>query len=344
MRPRWAVVGVPETSAHGGDLRARHIFGELTHRTNALSFYRPDMTMLLRAVHRPMSLIPGVSIAAAELLPQATLGVAAKLTHLRVLDLHDHPVFQADAIGFPMSPEERRRQERLTASNLGAFERIVVVSESFADLAGVPERQRLAISNGTDTRAIAPGPWPSQPTVGFISGAAPGRGIELLIEAVRILRVDAPETRLKLGLAATGEASARYLVELQRNVGRNPWVDIETVGYDRLGPYLADTTVLVIPHPPHPYIDSALPVKLFDSLAAGRPLVVTPRIETARVVRDANAGLVAPSDEPAAMAAALLEVLENPALAHRLGENARLAAETKYDWRILASRLADEIL
>ena len=142
MRPRWAVVGVPETSAHGGDLRARHIFGELTDRTDALSFYRPDTTMLMRAVHHPMSLIPGVNIASAELLPQITLGVAAKLTHLRVLDLHDHPVLQAEAIGFPMSQEERGRQERLTETNLGAFE----PTTSTAPMTRSASRQAFSIS------------------------------------------------------------------------------------------------------------------------------------------------------------------------------------------------------
>ena len=36
-----------------------------------------------------------------------------------------------------------------------------------------------------------------------------------------------------------------------------------------VGPRLAATSVLVIPHPAHPYWDAVLPIKMFDYLAAG---------------------------------------------------------------------------
>jgi glycosyltransferase involved in cell wall biosynthesis len=341
---RWAVVGVPDALRHGGDLRASHLFRNLIDRTNALSFYRPDVHLASRAARHLPSLMPGVNVAAAELLPQASVPLARRLTRLRVLDLHDHPVLQAEAIGLPLDHMERARQQRLTHSNIRAFERVVVVSETFADLAEVPAIQRITIPNGTDTRVITPGPWPTRPRIGFVSGAAPGRGIEVLIEAARLVRQHLPDVELKLGLAATGKHSEAYLAAIKQAVAGDSWVHISAVPYPALSQYLADTTVLAIPHPAHPYIDSAVPVKLLDSMAAGRPLVVTPRLETSRIVSDAQAGIVTASDTPDDIASALTACLEDGLGQKAFGQNARIAAEQRYDWQILAKRLADVVL
>jgi glycosyltransferase involved in cell wall biosynthesis len=283
-------------------------------------------------------------VAAAELLPQASLPLAHRLTRLRVLDLHDHPVLQADAIGLPLKPTERVRQDRLTTSNVRAFERVVVVSESFADLCDLEVERRITIPNGTDTRAITPGAWPSRPTIGFTSGAAPGRGIEALIEAARLVQHTIPDVRLKLGLAATGARSQDYFSALKRSTSPDPWIEISSVPYVGLSDYLADTTVLAIPHPRHPYIDCAVPVKLLDSMAAGRPLVVTPRVETARIVNEADAGIITASDAPADIAAALISCLEDGHRLQAFGGNARKAAEQRYDWRMLSRQLSGLIL
>lgn len=344
MKDRWAVVGVPDHVSNGGDLRASHLFRELVRRTQAISFYRPGIHLLRQAVRRPGSVLPGVNIAAAEFLPSNTVRLAETFTRLRILDLHDHPVLQAEAMGISIGDSERRAQERLILTNLEAFERIVVVSDSFGDLAGVPTDCRLTIPNGTDPEAIQAGPWPSSPFIGLLSGAAPGRGIENLIESVELLRTDVPHVKLSLGLTATGTASAGYLADLRRNTASIDWVTIRSVPYAEVGEFLASTTLLAIPHPSNAYMDSALPVKLFDSMAAGRPLVVTPRTETARVVMAADAGIVASSDDPRDLAEALRRCLGDEARAREMGANARRAAEDLYDWRRLAGRLADSVL
>ena len=85
-------------------------------------------------------------------------------------------------------------------------------------------------------------------------------------------------------------------------------------------------------------------MKLFDYFAAGRAVMTTPRSETARLVRDHDAGTVSADDGPDSMAAAILELLRDPQEARRRGANARAAAEREYDWRVIGARLADEVL
>jgi len=186
--------------------------------------------------------------------------------------------------------------------------------------------------------------WPDDPAIGFISGAAPARGIEALIDAARQIHSEIPELRLLLWLAATGDESEAYLRRLEREVMKERWIEISTVLYEDLPFALRQATVLTIPHPPGEYYDVALPVKLLDSMAAGRPLAVTPRLEGRTIVERHEAGLVTAGDSVEDLAVTLRRLIEDETLARRLGANARRAAVEVYDWNVVGDRLASEIL
>lgn len=342
MTQRWMVVGRPGRITHGGSLRARYLFETLVARTRACSIYRPDHEAIRELIRHPSALLPGTNVAAAELLPNVTLPAVRRLYHLRVLDIHDHPVLHPSALGFPLTASAAQEQERLLRANLEAFRKIVVVSETLGELAGIPRSRRLVLGNGTDPRLIRPGPWPTVPSVGIVSVAARGRGIETLVEAVRLVRRDVPDISLRLCLSAYDEASRDYLAALQSALPT--WTTVTSVPYRELETFLATTTVLVVPHPPGASWDAAPTVKLFDYLAAGRPVVVTPRLEMARVVRAEGVGVVADGDAAEDLASAIAAVLADEAAAIRMGALARTAAVERYDWRILSSQLADEVL
>jgi glycosyltransferase involved in cell wall biosynthesis len=262
-----------------------------------------------------------------------------------VLDLHDHPTLQAESLGIHLTADRRRDLDQLVDDNLARFERLVVPSASFADLCRLDPDRVVVVTNGADAERISVRPLPAEPVVGMVSGAAPSRGIEQLAAAMVLVRESIPEARLRLALSATGSASADYLRRLAAETrSQRPWVSLESVAYERLDAFLGDTAVLVIPHPPGAYYDASTPVKLFDSMAAGRPLAVTPRTETRRIVEDCRAGLVASSDDVDDLAAAIATLLGSETLRAELGANARRCAVERYDWRVLSARLADAVL
>jgi glycosyltransferase involved in cell wall biosynthesis len=96
---------------------------------------------------------------------------------------------------------------------------------------------------------------------------------------------------------------------------------------------------------------SALDVLLIPSLTEGHPLTLLEAFATATPVVSSSAGglgeaiddgetaLLVPPRDPAAMAAAALRVLADPALAARLGSNARAEAERRYDMQLAVDRL-----
>jgi glycosyltransferase involved in cell wall biosynthesis len=202
----------------------------------------------------------------------------------------------------------------------------------------------IVAGNGTDARHVVPGEWPEDPAIGMISGAAPGRGIELLVAAAREVHAEVPELRLLLWLAPTGDDSQAYLRDLQRATAGERWIEVSTADYEDLSHTLRQATILTIPHPPGEYYDVALPVKLLDSIAAGRPLVVTPRHETKAIVERYGLGIVTGGDAVDDLADALRQLVADPARAQDIGRRARRVAEEVYDWAVVGDRLASAVL
>jgi glycosyltransferase involved in cell wall biosynthesis len=344
---RWLVLQEGARRRWGGDLRRAFVFAELAARTDATiatSWAAPSVRDAIdRASGRRRSWSrPAIPfMASAELLPTTVVDEARRAADLFALDVHDDPIRQPRVLGLG---EADAALEQRWRANIAAFRWLVVPSVSFSELAGLHPARLRVMPNGTDPRHIVPGPFPGQPTVGFVSAAAPGRGVELLIEAARSIRPRYPDLRLLLWLVATSELGNGYVTALEAGCRADRWIEIGAVPYERLGDELARASVLVIPHPPGTYYDAALPVKLFDSMAAGRPVVVTPRAESRSVVEAAGAGLVARGDGVDDVAEAIEALLADQRLARTLGSAARRAAEEAYDWRLLSAGVADRLL
>jgi glycosyltransferase involved in cell wall biosynthesis len=78
--------------------------------------------------------------------------------------------------------------------------------------------------------------------------------------------------------------------------------------------------------------ETALPNKLFEYLAAGLPVIASNFPAWRQIIEGANAGVVVNPEDPAEIAHAMDLLLQNPALAARMGENARGLARSAYSW------------
>lgn len=340
--PAWQVVRLPEKGRWGGEQRRKRVFEGLAAAVGAESV--PGYGYV--GLQRPGRWLHGARrpwFASPDQVPERWLDALEDRARPAAVAIYDDRVAQSRALRMDLDSDESAALSRRLHRNHDAFVVSVVPTRSFADLTGLDSDRIIAGGNGTDVERIRPGPWPDRPAVGFASGASPGRGIEMLIEAVRAARESVPGCRLLLWLVTTSPASEAYLEDLRGLVRDDPWVEIGSADYGDLGSQMAEATVLAIPHPMGDYFDVALPVKLFDSLAAGRPIVVTPRVETVAIVRDTGSGVVG-GDDPRDLAAPIVALLEDEALARRLGGAAREAAETRYDWHIVGDAIARAVL
>lgn len=349
MTRPWLVLREGDRRRWGGDLRRHYLFDVLAARTGAqiLEDRRVDpLTATLRGLRGPRWQVwrGRPRVASTEFLSEKQFGPLRRLAEATVVDVHDDALLQNDALGIATSVEAADGIRARMRLNREGFRWLVAPSAAFADLVGLDPERVVVASNGSDTEVVRPGPWPETPAIAFVSGAAPRRGIEELVEAIRIVRRRVSDARLHLLLAATGDDSRAYLEALTASLAGEPWIEIGQTPYAELGATLGRATVVCIPTPRHPYWDSVAPVKLFDCMAAGRAIVTTPRPETAAIVRDNAAGLVTEGDDAESLAASIVELLGDPERSRAMGANAREAAGRHYDWRVVGQRLADEVL
>jgi glycosyltransferase involved in cell wall biosynthesis len=88
---------------------------------------------------------------------------------------------------------------------------------------------------------------------------------------------------------------------------------------------------LVLLHPVINYQD-ALPVKLFEFMAAGIPVVVSNLRMQQEIVTKANCGIIVNPFDIEAIKKALQFLLQHPAEARQMGINGRHAVEKNYNW------------
>ncbi|MFQ5627042.1 MAG: glycosyltransferase, partial [Methyloligellaceae bacterium] len=115
------------------------------------------------------------------------------------------------------------------------------------------------------------------------------------------------------------------------------------VGYvepSRVPTYLAAADVLVLPNSGVTDISRyyTSPLKLFEYMATGRPIVASDLPAMQEVLVEGETALLVPSDDPAALAAAICRLRSRPALAQRLAQQAKRAVGA-YAWDQRATRL-----
>ena len=82
-----------------------------------------------------------------------------------------------------------------------------------------------------------------------------------------------------------------------------------------------------------------LPLKLFEYMACGKPVVASNFPEIRKVVKEADCGILVDPTDVDEIANAILYLLEHQKEAKRMGENGRRAVEERYNWDKMEEKL-----
>lgn len=167
----------------------------------------------------------------------------------------------------------------------------------------------------------------------FCGRCEEGKGVYELLEATASLVPLLPEVRLELAGDGELDRVERRASELgiRAHVHLPGWVDS-----DRRDALLARASVFVLPSHAE-----GLPVALLEAMAAGCPVVATKVGGIPDLVTDGVDGLLVPPRDPVALAAAIRRVLTDPALALRLGGNARATVAAHFSPERALERLEE---
>jgi glycosyltransferase involved in cell wall biosynthesis len=86
------------------------------------------------------------------------------------------------------------------------------------------------------------------------------------------------------------------------------------------------------------------PNKVFDYMAAGKPVILAIDGVIREVIENANGGIAVQPGDPEGLSQAVLELADNPRLAQQMGSQARSYVEDHFDRSILAAKLMELML
>jgi len=164
--------------------------------------------------------------------------------------------------------------------------------------------------------------WPDAPVIGAIAHLSPKKGQRYLVEATAILRERWPD----LVCLLVGEGEDRQaLAELARELGVADAVRL--LGYrDDVPAVMQAMDVVVLPS----VAKEGLGVALIEAAFVGRPVVGSDAPGIREVIVDGETGLLAPVADAEGLARAIAAVLDDPAMAERMGERGRLRAQEMF--------------
>lgn len=293
--------------------------------------WRPDVVF---AVAPTLAAAPGAWLA-------ARLGGAKAWLHLQDFELE-----AAFGLGLARGSWLKRLALRVERCLLRRFDRVSSISPAMlrrlADK-GVRPGRLVEFRNWADCQAVRP--TPPDAALAAALGLPPGRrvalysgnlgekqGVEILVEAAsRLARRD------DLVFLLVGEGSARSRLEAAAaglpNLLLRPLVPLE-----QLNALLSLAAIHLLPQRADA-ADLVLPSKLTGMLASGRPVVATAAPGTGLYDEVAGCGVTVPPGDSAAFAAAIGQLLDDAALATRLGATARQRALERWDREAILPRL-----
>jgi starch synthase len=267
------------------------------------------------------------------------MSVAAETGALAVLEVNapmiDHPgslkrVLDRMLVVEPM----RRRRERMCAQA-----DIIVTPEPTILPPGVPTAKILRLEWGADTdlfrpaaKGLVPFSRPAETVAVFAGAFRPWHGAIRLAEAIRELRA---RGRGDIGAVFIGDGPELPAVR-RAAAGLDGVVFAGALPHSKMPACLAACDIGVAPFDVDAHRALALafywsPLKIFEYMAAGLPVVAPATARIPRIVEHDHEGLLYDPAFPRSLTAAL-EALTNRQLRLRLGHAGRARAVREYSW------------
>jgi glycosyltransferase involved in cell wall biosynthesis len=255
------------------------------------------------------------------------------------------PFHYPGLLGHPLL-DKLGRLERLILAEVDAIVCVSRVTRAYLTGLGARGERIAVIPNGVDPEAFVATPLPPRagrvPEALYVGTLADWQGLLPLVEAWPRVLARHP-ARLRL----VGRGRARQRKELQRRIRKlelEAHVTLEpAVPHEQVPALLASADLSLAPlgYNERNVVQGCCPLKLLESMAAGRPIVASNLPVVRELVREGREALLVPPDAPDALAAAVLRLLDEPKLAARLGASGARRAREQFTWERAQSRLLD---
>ncbi len=213
---------------------------------------------------------------------------------------------------------------------------------------GLEPEKVFFLTNGVDTSKFYPRSqaearallgWDEAFTVLYAGTHGISHGLNTLLEAAEQLR-DCSAIRIRM--VGDGGAKAELVAEARRRQ-LDQVIFMDPQPHEQIPWLLAAADVSLIMMRKLPLFEGALPCKMYEALACGRPILLAVAGEARRLAEEAGAAIYVEPENPTALARAIRYLYENPALAQQLGQRGRQLAEERFDYDHLSALLDERI-
>jgi glycosyltransferase involved in cell wall biosynthesis len=165
--------------------------------------------------------------------------------------------------------------------------------------------------------------------LGFVGSLKPWHGIEILLQSFAEIHAHDAKSRL----AIVGGGPERTTIEgfvAEHGLEQSVFLT-GPISHEHIPGILGGMDVLVAPYPA---MDSFYfsPLKLFEYMAAGKPIVASAIGQIHEIIQDGVSGLLIPPGDANALAEQVLRLRHDPSLCDRLGGEARRIAFASHGW------------
>lgn len=194
------------------------------------------------------------------------------------------------------------------------------------------------VENGVDpTRFILREKKPDAPvTLVFVGTLKPWHGLSTLVDAFILLH--ARNVPVTLSIIGNGPEYEPLRARLDQH-GLLPATRFSgSVPHDAVPGLLADADIAIAPYPRLENFYFS-PLKIYEYMAAGLPVVTSRVGHLDTLVSEGETGLLVPPEDPPALCDALTRLIDDPALRRHLGQAGRLRAERAHSWEQAVNRI-----
>lgn len=192
-------------------------------------------------------------------------------------------------------------------------------------------RTSIVCGTGVDTQKFLPSPRQRRATITFVMAARMlwDKGAGEYVAAARELKQRHKNVRFWL-LGPVDLENPKGIKPEQLKTWNNEGA-VEYFGMtDNIRAYLSRADVIVLPS----YYREGIPLSLLEGAAMALPIITTDTPGCREVVREGENGILIPTKDPVALAAAMEQFIVKPALVSRMGRRSRELAEREFDSRI----------
>jgi colanic acid biosynthesis glycosyl transferase WcaI len=283
--------------------------------------------------------------------PPPFLSITAKLYSLfnrvpiifNVADLWPDTVKQMNVINSGLILKAAYRLERSTYKWAKYINAVTLGNiKTFIEKKGIPRYKILFLPNGVDINLFRP----LEPNIElakklnvlnkkvilFAGGLGYAQGLDVVVNAMSVLKNELAD--LVFVFMGNGPEKERVGSLVEKLKLKNI-ILVDAKPLNLVPQYYSISYAGFASLKNLPLFEEVRPSKIFPIMACGRPIIYSGAGETAKLIRNADCGLVVPPEDHKALANAISVLVKDGALAKKYGQNGRKYAEKNYDWAML---------